>query len=76
MKDRVLEIHSRKSQGARDRVSQLFKTGTSTVLFTSDVSARGMDYPDVSLVVQVGLPANKEQVIYNVYNVVETSPTL
>jgi ATP-dependent RNA helicase MSS116 len=32
-------------------------------MFTSDVSARGMDYPDVSFVVQVGL-TEKEQYIH------------
>ncbi|KAI5406286.1 hypothetical protein KIW84_052867 [Lathyrus oleraceus] len=30
------------------------------ILVTSDVSARGVDYPDVTLVVQVGLPADRE----------------
>ena len=48
----VLEIHSRKSQGARLTASKAFLTGTNVVLFSSDVSARGMDYPDISLVVQ------------------------
>lgn len=49
----VLEIHSRKSQGHRNKVSELFRNGQGLVMFTSDVSARGMDYPDVSAVIQV-----------------------
>lgn len=49
----VLEIHSRKSQGHRNKVSDLFRNGQGLVMFTSDVSARGMDYPDVSAVLQV-----------------------
>lgn len=54
----VLEIHSRKSQPAREKASAAFKKAERAVLFTSDVSARGVDYPDVSLVVQVrGKPA-------------------
>lgn len=60
----VLEIHSRKSQSHRNRVSEEFRNGTNVIMFTSDVSARGMDYPDVTLVVQVGLPANREQYIH------------
>jgi len=49
----VLEIHSRKSQGHRTKVSDQFRTGNGLVMFTSDVSARGMDYPDVTGVIQV-----------------------
>jgi len=60
----VLEIHSRKSQAFRDKASAKFRAASSAILFSSDVSARGVDYPDVSLVLQVGLPASKEQYIH------------
>ncbi|CAN0346857.1 unnamed protein product, partial [Laminaria digitata] len=60
----VLETHSRKSQGARTRVAEAFRNSKGVIMFTSDVSARGMDYPDVSLVVQVGLPADQNQYIH------------
>lgn len=49
----VREIHSRKPQGYRTRVSDEFRKSTGLILVTSDVSARGVDYPDVTLVVQV-----------------------
>jgi superfamily II DNA/RNA helicase len=50
----TLEIHSRKSQVFRTRVSDEFrKSRGGVIMFTSDVSARGIDYPDVTLVVQV-----------------------
>lgn len=50
----VGELHSKKSQGHRNRVSDAFRAANSTaVLFTSDVSARGVDYPDVTHVLQV-----------------------
>mmetsp|Transcript_19669 Transcript_19669/g.41461 ORF Transcript_19669/g.41461 Transcript_19669/m.41461 type:complete len:674 (+) Transcript_19669:141-2162(+) len=52
---RVLEIHSRKSQQQRERSSQQFRKSANAVLFSSDVTARGMDYPDVTYVLQVGL---------------------
>lgn len=51
----VLEIHSRKSQSIRQKASDRFRSAKNAVLFSSDVSARGMDYPDVSFVLQVGL---------------------
>lgn len=49
----VLETHSRKSQTYRERVSESFRNRKGVIMFTSDVSARGLDYPDVTLVVQV-----------------------
>lgn len=52
---KVLEIHSRKAQKARERASEAFRSSNNAVMFTSDVTARGMDYPDVTFVLQVGL---------------------
>jgi len=60
----VIEIHSKKSQGYRNKASEKFRTAKRGALFTSDVSARGVDYPDVTSVIQVGLPENREQYIH------------
>ena len=60
----LLEIHSRKSQSAREKASAAFRNAPEGILFTSDVSARGVDYPDVTLVAQVGQPSSKEQYIH------------
>ncbi|KAG5141953.1 hypothetical protein JHK82_017648 [Glycine max] len=60
----VREIHSRKPQSYRTRVSEEFRKSKGLILVTSDVSARGVDYPDVTLVIQVGLPADREQYIH------------
>ncbi len=49
----VLEMHSRKSQGHRTKMSNEFRSRSAVVMFSSDVSARGVDYPDVSFVLQV-----------------------
>jgi hypothetical protein len=46
----VLEIHSRKSQSQRSKASDQFRDSNKVIMFTSDVTARGMDYPDVSKV--------------------------
>ena len=49
----VIELHSKKSQSYRNRASDQFRNTKSGILFTSDVSARGVDYPDVTHVIQV-----------------------
>ena len=60
----VLELHSKKTQGYRNRVSEEFRQATNGILFTSDVSARGVDYPGVTQVIQFGIPESKEQYIH------------
>ncbi|KAL8494937.1 hypothetical protein ACS0TY_019200 [Phlomoides rotata] len=60
----VREIHSRKPQSYRTRVSDEFRKSTGLILVTSDVSARGVDYPDVTLVVQMGVPSDKQQYVH------------
>ncbi|KAL7546702.1 hypothetical protein ACHAWF_010047 [Thalassiosira exigua] len=59
----VLEIHSRKAQKQRERASEQFRKSANAVLFSSDVTARGMDYPDVTFVLQVGL-TDKSQYVH------------
>ncbi len=60
---KVMEMHSRLSQSQRNRVSQEFRDATTGVLLSSDVSARGMDYPGVTCVMQVGLPDSATQYV-------------
>ncbi|KAI3498224.1 hypothetical protein L1887_33994 [Cichorium endivia] len=64
LKLNVREIHSRKPQSYRTRISDEFRKSKGLILVTSDVSARGVDYPDVTLVIQVGVPADKAQYIH------------
>lgn len=64
MKMNVREIHSRKPQLYRTRISDEFKEMRGVILITSDVSSRGMNYPDVTLVIQVGIPVDREQYIH------------
>mmetsp|Transcript_32234 Transcript_32234/g.46506 ORF Transcript_32234/g.46506 Transcript_32234/m.46506 type:complete len:725 (+) Transcript_32234:137-2311(+) len=58
----VLEIHSRKSQGQRTRASDEFRAGKNLILLSSDVSARGMDYPDVTFVLQMGMTSRDQYI--------------
>ncbi|GAV70822.1 DEAD domain-containing protein/Helicase_C domain-containing protein [Cephalotus follicularis] len=64
LKLNVREIHSRKPQSYRTRISDEFRKSKGLILVTSDVSARGVDYPDVTLVIQMGLPSDREQYIH------------
>ena len=63
----VHEIHSRLDQRQRSRASERFRRDTQpSVLVTSDVSARGVDYPNVTRVIQVGIPSSGTQYIHRV----------
>jgi ATP-dependent RNA helicase MSS116 len=61
---KVLEIHAKKTQGNRSSTSDRFRQAKKGVMFTSDVSARGVDYPDVTHVVQVGMATDRETYIH------------
>ncbi|KAI0790440.1 P-loop containing nucleoside triphosphate hydrolase protein [Abortiporus biennis] len=65
---RVMEIHSQVAQNRRSSISDSFRNDTSgaTILVSSDVSARGVDYPNVTRVIQIGVPKSGEQYIHRV----------
>jgi ATP-dependent RNA helicase MSS116 len=60
----IVEIHSRKSQANRNKASDKFRAAKFAILFTADVSARGVDYPGATTVIQFGLPDSREQYIH------------
>ncbi|KAI8855106.1 P-loop containing nucleoside triphosphate hydrolase protein [Chytridium lagenaria] len=60
----VYEIHSRKSQSVRTKATEAFRVAEKGIMFSSDVSARGMDFPNVTAVLQVGLPSSREQYVH------------
>uniref|UniRef100_A0A0D9Z0F6 F-box domain-containing protein n=1 Tax=Oryza glumipatula TaxID=40148 RepID=A0A0D9Z0F6_9ORYZ len=53
LKLNVREIHSRKPQHYRTLISEEFRDSSRLILVTSDVSTRGVNYPVVTLVIQV-----------------------
>ncbi|KAI5115568.1 hypothetical protein M0805_004616 [Coniferiporia weirii] len=65
---KVYEIHSKRSMDQRVRTSDMFRKDKSgaSILVTSDVSARGVDYPGISRVIQIGVPQSTEQYIHRV----------
>ena len=60
----IIELHSKKSQSSRNTASEKFRSSKNVVLFTSDLSARGIDYPDVTQVIQIGIAESREQYIH------------
>jgi ATP-dependent RNA helicase MSS116 len=62
----VSQIHGQLTQERRTHVTDKFRRAKSGILFSTDVTARGMDFPNVTHVIQVGLPSNREQYIHRV----------
>lgn len=64
----LVEIHSKKTQEQRTRASDMFRNASSgySILVSSDVSARGVDYPGVTRVIQVGVPGSRDLYIHRV----------
>ncbi|QIW98372.1 hypothetical protein AMS68_003890 [Peltaster fructicola] len=63
---KVFELHSRLSQSARTRTTAEYKDSSSGLMFASDVIGRGLDFPNVDLVIQLGLPSSGEQYVHRV----------
>src|SRR5580700_4281273 len=59
-------MHGRLTQQQRSFVSSRFRSAKSAILFSSDVTARGMDFPHVTHVIQVGLPPSGEQYVHRI----------
>jgi ATP-dependent RNA helicase MSS116 len=62
----VSEMHGQLTQAERTRTSDAFRRAKSAILFSTDVTARGMDFPNVTHVIQIGLPSNREQYVHRV----------
>lgn len=62
----VWQMHSRMSQAQRTRTVEQYKEAQRGVLFASDVVGRGMDFPDIGLVVQCGLTTDSDQYVHRV----------
>lgn len=59
-------LHGDKSQEEREQAMKSFHTGTIKILITTDVSARGIDVPNVDFVVNYDLPDSSETYIHRV----------
>ncbi len=59
-------IHSDKLQKEREHTMRSFRKGELKVLIATDVSARGIDIPNVEYVVNYDLPESSEQYVHRV----------
>jgi ATP-dependent RNA helicase len=62
----VSAMHSDMEQKDRDAIMKTFRGGESRVLISTDVWARGLDVPQVSLVINYDLPNNRELYIHRI----------
>ncbi len=62
----TLTIHGDKGQKDRFAVMKEFKTGAVKVLIATDVSARGIDIPNVTYVVNYDLPEQAENYVHRI----------
>lgn len=63
---KALAIHGDKEQEERSEVLAQFKSGQAQVLIATDVSARGIDIPDVAYVINYDLPEQSENYVHRV----------
>ena len=59
-------IHGNKSQNARQRALDMFRTGKARVLVATDIAARGIDIDDISHVVNFELPNEPESYVHRI----------
>lgn len=62
----VAVIHGSKSQEARERAIETFRTKSASILIATDVAARGLDVPHVSLVVNFHMSNKFEEYIHRI----------
>jgi translation initiation factor 4A len=62
----VNSIHGEKDQEERKRIMEEFRKGSSRVLISTDLLARGIDVQQVSLVVNYDMPNNVENYIHRI----------
>ncbi|CAA9990675.1 DEAD box helicase, putative [Plasmodium knowlesi strain H] len=66
LKISVYEIHRKKEPAQRQITANRFAVESVGILFTSDISSRGINYPDVTLIIQVNCAISREQYIHRV----------
>ncbi|CAJ0583868.1 unnamed protein product, partial [Mesorhabditis spiculigera] len=62
----VSSMHGDMEQQEREGIMREFRSGSSRVLITTDLLARGIDVQQVSLVINYDLPTNRENYIHRI----------
>ncbi|TWI04992.1 ATP-dependent RNA helicase RhlE [Luteimonas cucumeris] len=63
---KAVAIHGNKSQAQRQKALNLFKAGKARVLVATDVAARGLDIPNLPLVINHDLPMVAEDYVHRI----------
>ncbi|CAK5017419.1 unnamed protein product [Meloidogyne enterolobii] len=61
-------MHGEMEQSERDLIMREFRSGSSRVLITTDLLARGIDVQQVSVVINYDLPGNRENYIHRYFS--------
>ena len=62
----VSYMHADMQKGEREKVMTTFRSGSSRVLVTTDLVARGIDVHHVNIVINFDLPTNKENYLHRI----------
>ncbi|XP_030454049.2 DEAD-box ATP-dependent RNA helicase 5 isoform X1 [Syzygium oleosum] len=62
----AVSIHGDKKQHQRTMALQLFKKGTCPLMIATDVAARGLDIPDVEVVINYSFPLTTEDYVHRI----------
>jgi superfamily II DNA/RNA helicase len=62
----ITVIHSNMTQPERDNVVKDFRDGKTRLLLTTDLLSRGIDIPQVNMVINYDLPPNKETYVHRI----------
>ncbi|KAH9687220.1 DEAD-box ATP-dependent RNA helicase 5 [Citrus sinensis] len=63
---KVVAIHGKKAQHERTKSLSLFKEGTCPLMVATDVAARGLDIPDVEVVINYSFPLTTEDYVHRI----------
>ncbi|AIB09660.1 translation initiation factor eIF-4A (nucleomorph) [Lotharella oceanica] len=59
-------IHGETAQEERSRITRKFRIGDITTLISTDIFSRGLDYPDMSTVINYDLPSSRELYLHRI----------
>lgn len=62
----LLHLHGRQKQGGRLEITTRFSQAKHAVLFSTDIAARGLDFPAVDWVIQLDCPEDTDTYIHRV----------
>jgi|TARA_B110000858_G_C17793745_1_gene471292 superfamily II DNA/RNA helicase len=62
----ITSIHGKMTQDERNEIVKEFRNGKTRILLTTDLLSRGIDIPQVNLVINYDIPPNKETYIHRI----------